>query len=1036
MRNLKRALSLLLSSTMVLGMLVMGASAAGYKDVDASNDHQEAIEVLQAVGIMTGDQNGNFNPDGSITRNEMAVIMAHLLNLDYDYYRGTNPFTDVPEWAAPYVAACAAEGVVAGIGNGQFGGDQKVTAAQASLMIMKALGYFQNAEDFGTDWQVATIRQASYINLFDQIDASAESALTRAQVAQLVLNGLQSDMVYFTGDKGIQIGDVTVGYKAEYTSKTSSDKKYNTLVSGKTDIANQGQYYVQLGEELYDGQLRKAADADDFDRPAFTWSYKAQKIGTYVDWSLLVKEYTTAVTGEDLYNVLTSSAIKKYDFAYYVDGKTSDKIKTSNMIRTNDAKYDTTGNGALTQVFVDNEDEEITITTINTYLAQATADYNEKKENLSLAVKQDDGYVFNTTTVSLADIAGIEKYKEEDFVVVNVAEASNGKYDIVTVADPEVMTDTTLTKYSTASYLVADGTQYDYAKKGTVYNADPLKEYNKTALTNYTYNVYLDKYGYVIGTEVYSGEANYLFLTGYDLNGSNLAVTTADAGAIFLDGTFSEIKIDVSATQDNLDEDTQNADYPDLKDGKNVTSSDKGTGSSEYNMWFTYTTTEKNGQTVYTLAPVAENRWATQKATSNEAKINSSSVRVVDSSASKRAYGNDDSVYITVDTGAVDLNTAMGITKVTGTYTGVQNVDLKVFKDSDNALTGDPAIMAVYDKDLYIIGAIVVGEDANSTDNYAYVLDDAQNEYVDDNDNYYWDFEAVVDGEIKTLTVKEKYGTFDVSNKIGAYIGAGKNGMMTLTYDADGYVIDAVAVKDADPNVYGDTDFGKDTDPDKYNVYTLQYDDSFGLKKSANFVVAGRTLYGHDSDAGLTLESGAPVIVVQNEKSNTGITRLTYTAYTTISQALDSLNDKTAFEGWVSAVLNDKGTAEYIVINSKDAVGFTSDDGTIPSNSELVLNSLVFDASKGMAVNITNKTGSDLTDASKVSVVVKNSDGNQVYAGVATAVNGDNIKNNTSGNVRFGDFKAAPSNTGNYTVTMTVVIGDETVTSTAVLGTI
>ena len=1041
MRNLKRALSLLLSSTLVLGMLVMGSSAASYKDVDDSNTHQEAIEVLQAVGIMTGDQNGNFNPDGSITRNEMAVIMAHLLNLNYDYYRGTNPFTDVPEWAAPYVAACAAEGVVAGIGNGQFGGDQKVTAAQASLMIMKALGYFENAEDFGSDWQVATIRQASYINLFDQINASAESALTRAQVAQLVLNGLQSDMVYFTGDKGIQIGDVTVGYKAEYTSKTSSDKKYNTLVSGKTDIANQGQYYVQLGEELYDGQLRKAADADDFDRPAFTWSYKAQKIGTYVDWSLLVKEYTTAVTGEDLYNVLTSSAIKKYDFAYYVDGKArEDVIKTSNMIRTNDTKYTTTGNGALTQVFVDNENEEITITTINTYLAQATADYNEKKENLSLAVKQDDGYVFNTTTVSLADIAGIEKYKEEDFVVVNVAEASNGKYDIVTVADPEVMTDTTLTKYSTASYLVADGTQYDYAKKGTVYNADPLKEYNKTALTNYTYNVYLDKYGYVIGTEVYSGEANYLFLTGYDLNGSNLAVTTADAGAIFLDGTMSQIQINVSATQDNLDKDTQNDAYPDLAKGK----SGKATnGESEYNMWFTYTTSEKNGETVYTLAPIDAKNWAIVDAgaTGTTTKINSSSVRVVDSKTGNRAYGNDDSVYLTVDTGKVDLSSAMGITKVTGTYTGVQNVDLKVFNKDDNDLTvayktNEGSIFAVYDEDLYIIGAIVVGEDANSTDNYAYVLDDAQNEYVDDNDNYYWDFEAVVDGQIKTLTVKEKYGTFDVSNKIGAYIGAGKNGMMTLTYDADGYVIDAVAVKDADPNVYGDTDFGKDTDPDKYNVYTLQYDDSFGLKKSAKFVVAGRTLYGHDSDAGLTLESGAPVIVVQNEKSNTGITRLTYTAYTTISQALDALNNSKDFEGWVSAVLNDKGTAEYIVINSKDAVGFTSDDGTIPSNSELVLNSLVFDASKGMAVNITNKTGSDLTDASKVSVVVKNSDGNQVYAGVATAVNGDNIKNNTSGNVRFGDFKAAPSNTGNYTVTMTVVIGDETVTSTAVLGTI
>ena len=1038
MRNLKRALSLLLSSTMVLGMLVMGSSAASYPDVDASNKNQEAIEVLQAVNIMTGDENGKFNPDASVTRNEMAVIMSKMLKLDYDYYRGTNPFTDVPEWAAPYVAACAAEGVIAGIGNNKFGGDMKVTAAQASLMIMKALGYFQNAEDFGSDWQVATISQASKINLFDQINASAESALTRAQVAQMALNGLQAKTVYFTGDKGIQIGDVTVGYRAEYTAKTGTDKKYNALITGKTDISDQGQYYIQLGEELYDGQLRKAADADDFDRPAFTWSYKGEEIGTYVDWSLLVQEYTTGVTGKELYNLLTSNIIKNYEFSYYVDGKEDQTIKASNMIRTNDYNYETTDNGALTQVFVDNEKEYIVITTINTYLAKAEADYNEKRDELSLNIYADKHV---EPTVKAADIPAVADVKEGDFILVNVAETSKNDYEVITIGEPEVIADAKLTKYSAQNYLVTDGTQYDYAMMGKEkVNSDRFGEkcldtYAQSALDN-TYNIYLDPYGYVIGTEKVSGELKYLFLTGYDLNGSNLAVTTADAGAIFLDGTFSEIKIDVSATQDNLDKDTQNADYPDLKNGKNVTSSDKGTGSSEYNMWFTYTTTEKNGQTVYTLAPVAENRWATQKATSNEAKINSSSVRVVDSSASKRAYGNDDSVYITVDTGAVDLNTAKGITKVTGTYTGVQNVDLKVYNTTDNKLTNDPAIMAVYDKDLYIIGAIVVGEDANSTDNYAYVLDDAQNEYVDDNDNYYWDFEAVVDGQIKTLTVKEKYGTFDVSNKIGAYIGAGKNGMMTLTYDADGYVIDAVAVKDADPNVYGDTDFGKDTDPDKYNVYTLQYDDSFGLKKSANFVVAGRTLYGHDSDAGLTLESGAPVIVVQNEKSNTGITRLTYTAYTTISQALDALNNSKDFEGWVSAVLNDKGTAEYIVINSKDAVGFTSDDGTIPSNSELVLNSLVFDASKGMAVNITNKTGSDLTDASKVSVVVKNSDGNQVYAGVATAVNGDNIKNNTSGNVRFGDFKAAPSNTGNYTVTMTVVIGDETVTSTAVLGTI
>ena len=155
MRNLKRALSLALATVMTLGLMVVGtgAAAVGYDDV-TSEHNEEAIEVLQAVGIMSGVSDTDFDPDGLVTRNQMAVIMSQLLNLDYNYYRGTNPFTDVPSWAAPYVAACAAEGVTAGIGDGLYGGDNNVTAAQAALMILKALGYFQYQADFDSDWQI------------------------------------------------------------------------------------------------------------------------------------------------------------------------------------------------------------------------------------------------------------------------------------------------------------------------------------------------------------------------------------------------------------------------------------------------------------------------------------------------------------------------------------------------------------------------------------------------------------------------------------------------------------------------------------------------------------------------------------------------------------------------------------------------------------------------------------------------------------------------------------------------------------------
>ena len=958
MRNLKRALSLLLSSTMVLGMLVMGGSAAGYQDVDDSNKNQEAIEVLQAVGIMTGDQNGNFNPDGSITRNEMAVVMAHLLNLDYDYYRGTNPFTDVPEWAAPYVAACAAEGVVTGIGNGQYGGDQKVTAAQAALMIMKALGYFQNAEDFGTDWQVATIRQASYINLFNKIDSNAESALTRGQVAQLVLNGLTSDMVYFTGDKGIQIGDVTVGYRAEYTQKTGTAAKYNTLVNGKTDISEQGQYYVQLGEELYEGKLTATPDTDDFERPATTWVYDKKEIGTYVNWELLVEEYTTGITGEDLYDLLGKSVIADNYVDYYVDGYADSTIKASNMIRTNTETYTSTGNGVLTQVFFDKDEEQITIVSVNTYLAQVSSDYNEKKETLSVSIwaptaKKD-------TVIALDDVAGIEGYKKGDMIMVNVAyngSANTVKYDVVNVMEPKVMSDVKLTKYSENKYVVADGTQYDYALTGSNTNQtvslNEIKTYGSNALTNYSYNLYLDQYGYLIGNEVYEGEDNYVFITGYDFTGSHLANATATANAIFLDGTMKNITVHVNDTQANIA--SYNAKGPDgiASTGDEPTnaytafnlSGDSDPLKSEYNRWFTYVVDDD----VYTLTP-ADN-WMNVKYTDPaHASMKPYSVRLVANatngisvigdntlnvaSTSSRSYGNDDSVYVTVDAKSVSAGTMHGITKVLGTYTGVDETDIDIKTTSTNGLSaGKSSVYAVYDEDLYIIGAVVIGEDSTSSEHYGYALKNIGNEYIDGDNNHYWDIQAVVDGEIVTLTVKTSVGSFTtVKSNINAAIGAGNMGLMKFTYDADGYVTNAVVVNDTNTSNklydnYLSDEFGTDVDPDLYSLYAVGWG-SVGSDPAANFTVSGRTLYASATDAGLRLATNAPVVVVQPRQDENGNALSdSIETFADFETAIESLSNKASFNGWISAVINEVGQASYVVISSCDPITVDIDTG-------------------------------------------------------------------------------------------------------------
>ncbi len=242
MRNLKRALSLTLASVMLLGMMVVGASAKGYPDVD-DNDNVEAIEVLQAVQVMRGDENGNFDPDRNVTRVEMAVVMALLLNLDYQYYEATCPFTDVPTWARGYVGACYANGVTSGYSANTYGSNDGITPVQAASMMMRALGYFKYAEDYNDGFEVVTVRQGTQIGIFEGVGSSATASMTRNQVARMALNALRSEMVTFTGTPGMEVNGVNVGYRAEYTPRTSTEVKFNAI-EGRTGKGVLTEVYV------------------------------------------------------------------------------------------------------------------------------------------------------------------------------------------------------------------------------------------------------------------------------------------------------------------------------------------------------------------------------------------------------------------------------------------------------------------------------------------------------------------------------------------------------------------------------------------------------------------------------------------------------------------------------------------------------------------------------------------------------------------------------------------------------------------------
>ena len=730
MRNLKRALSLLLSSTMVLGMLVMGSSAASYADV-TSKQHEEAIEVLKTVGIMTGDENGKFNPEAKVTRNEMAVVMCNLLDYTVASYKGTSPFTDVPEWAEPYVAACYTNGITSGYDAKTYGGSDTVTTGQAALMLLKALGYFQYSADFGSDWLVETTKNGSTAGLFDGVATGAKEALTRNDVAQMVLNALEADLVKAEKNgSDVHVGDIVIsGGKATYNSRTGTDSKYAKIDNTKVD----GKYTIQLGEDLYDGDLVKADGADDdFGRPSVKWTYENKEIGTYADDADAV--YTATVEKQDLYDLVGSDVYNDLkngdaDFSVVVDGVALKDVKLSDYIVKNnddDAGDKIIKKGATTEVFIDDDSNDVVITVINSYVAQVDGDYDKNDEELDLDILDKAPVDVKDTTLSSDDFDYLDSYSDEDYVLITVANKEIKTIDLAETVEGKV------TAYTEKKNVTVDGTKYEYSKNYT----DAVKDDSNLSYDlNEAYTLVLDANGYVIYTDGTAGHNDYVYVAEIAPTGGAKADLEADA--YFIDGTNKVVVVD------NDDEIKDNTEFE--------------------NKWYSYNE-KSNGK--YELEAIADEENKTYTVSADNQKIVENGKSSIYTDKVGGAKANNDTIFVVNDDDDVTA------------YTGIKNVPDITSKTADVtvAVVNDGAyadVVYIYSKDMSISG---------DSGDRVYLLEKGPNASVDKDDNKYYEYDAIVNGKITTVKATDK------NLEIGLY--------QNVSYDENGYMDDQELVKD------------------------------------------------------------------------------------------------------------------------------------------------------------------------------------------------------------------------------------------------
>ena len=107
-----------------------------YSDVDTNRWYHAGVDFVIANGLMNGVGSGRFDPDGSMTR---AMLVTVLWRYAGQPAASGAPFSDVPagKWYTRAVAWASEQGVVNGVGGGRFDPDGQITREQMAAILYR-----------------------------------------------------------------------------------------------------------------------------------------------------------------------------------------------------------------------------------------------------------------------------------------------------------------------------------------------------------------------------------------------------------------------------------------------------------------------------------------------------------------------------------------------------------------------------------------------------------------------------------------------------------------------------------------------------------------------------------------------------------------------------------------------------------------------------------------------------------------------------------------------------------------------------------
>jgi len=202
---MKHFFTCLIISALLFMCTGISVSAVSPGNTDFSDSDRivftEAVKVLSSLGVISGYEDGYFYPAKPVTRAEMAKMICCLLNEEEESAKqGFCRFNDMEShWASPYVSWCNQNGIISGKSSTTFDPNTTVTGVEAAKMLLVALGYDPIIEGFtGTTWEASVLRAARKTGILPaETDLKMHTPLTREEAAQMMLNSLDANIVYY-----------------------------------------------------------------------------------------------------------------------------------------------------------------------------------------------------------------------------------------------------------------------------------------------------------------------------------------------------------------------------------------------------------------------------------------------------------------------------------------------------------------------------------------------------------------------------------------------------------------------------------------------------------------------------------------------------------------------------------------------------------------------------------------------------------------------------------------------------------------------